>query len=84
MNTIANVSDNVSSFARGQRVCVQWESEGEAFATVNAVYYWGDVATLVVTYDEAHFERRADKFGGAYRNLLVNDANRWSAPFKMV
>ena len=82
--TINNVSDNISSFARGQRVAVEWEGEGEVLATIYSVHYWGNIAIMTLTYDDARLEWRADKCYGAYRDVRVNDPRRWSAKFRMV
>ena len=83
-NTTCNVSDKPSSFARGQRVAVEWENEGEALATIVSVQYWRNSVDMVVVYDDPRFERRADKWNGAYRSLTVNDPERWSARFKII
>lgn len=84
MNNCNNVSDNPSSFARGQRVAVQWENEGEALGTISHVSFWGNIVSFSVTYDDARFEARANMWGGRYRELKVNDACHWSATFRMV
>lgn len=84
MNNCNNVSDNPSSFARGQRVAVQWENEGEALATISHVSFWGNIVSFSVTYDDARFEARANMWRGRYRELKVNDACHWSATFRTV
>jgi hypothetical protein len=83
--TTCNISDKPSSFAHGQRVAVEWENEGEALATIDGVYYWGNIVTLTLTYDnDDSFKRRSFVWRRAYGELKVNDPNQWSPKFRMV
>ena len=82
--TACNISDNPSSFARGQRVAVEWDGEGEALATIDGVYYWGNTVSLTVTYDDASFKSRSYNHRQSYGELKVNDPDRWSAKFRMI
>jgi hypothetical protein len=82
--TINNISDNISQYARGQRVAVEWEDKGEVLATICSVHYWGNIAVITLTYDDARLEFLADKCYGRHRAVRVNDPNRWSAKFRMV